>query len=99
MTMHRRDYRLRKIGEALDCVGLEVGFRRTLTLCDVGELVARGKTFSGAAHNDQADALGFVRDSIDMIAQLDKHVDVERIKFFGAIERESRQTFLIFAQH
>jgi len=77
MAMHRRDNRLRQVGEALDSLGLEVGVRRTLTFRDVGEIVARGKTFSRAAHNDQADPLGFVRDPVNMIAQLDEHLDVE----------------------
>src|ERR1700676_4378128 len=34
-----------------------------------------------------------------MRAQLDEHLDVERVEFLGAIERERREPVFIFAQN
>ena len=87
MSMHRTDDRLRKISEQLDRLGLKVRLRRTLSLRDVGEIVSGGEALARAAHDDQPDALGFARDLIDVLAQFDEHLDVERVEFLGAIER------------
>ncbi len=99
MSMHGGDDRLRKVREVLDRLGLEVRLRRTLTLRDVGEIVAGGEAFARAAHDDEADAIGLDLNLIDVRAQFDEHFDVERVEFLGAIERERGETVPVLAKH
>jgi hypothetical protein len=99
MTMDGGNDRLWQISKAFDGLGLEVGARRALTLGDIGEVVARGKASAGAAHDYQADAVGLLRDRIDMRAQLDEHFDVDRVELVGAIEGKRREPVFIIAQN
>ena len=80
MSVHGADDRLRKIRETLDRLGLKVRLRRTLALCDVGEIVSGGEAFAGATHDDQADAIGLARKLINVGAQFDEHLEVERVR-------------------
>ena len=75
------------------------GLRRTLALRDVGEIVPGREALARAAHDDQPDAIGLARDLIDVRAQFDEHLDVERVQFLGTIQRERGETVPVFAKY
>src|ERR1700691_1027396 len=85
--------------EPLDRLGLKVRLGRTLALGDVGEIVPGGEALARAAHDDEADALRLDLELIDVGAQFDEHLDVERVEFLGAVEREGGETVPVFAKH
>src|SRR5579862_492066 len=99
VPMHRADDRLRKVREALDRLGLKIRLRRALALRDVGEIMASGEALAGATDDDQTDAIGLARKLVDVSAQFDKHLDVERVQFLGTIQCERGETVPVFAKH
>ena len=99
MPMHGGNDRLRQVRQPLDRLGLKIRLRRALALRDVGEIVPGGEAFARAAHDHQPDALGLARDLVDVRAQFDKHLDVERVEFLGTIQRERCETVPVFAKH
>jgi hypothetical protein len=99
MSMHRGNDRLRQIREPLDRLGLEIRLGRTLSIRDVREIVPRRKAFTRTAHDHQSDTVGLARDLLDMSAQFDEHLDVERVQFLRTIQRNRSETVPVFAKY
>lgn len=99
MAMHRGDHRLRQVGKPFDGMPLEMRRRRPLAVEDIGEIVARGKTLASAADDDQPNAIGLLRDTLDVGIQRDQHLHVDRVQFLGAVQRQRCQSIFVFAEH